>query len=223
MSLATAFHPARRKSATAEAAAVQAEAQRLAAQYGQPARALTGLTWRRASPQLGVVKWTPLVALALLGLIAAFAIPKILGGGDDKKYVIFKETLSTIQAAFAQGILNKEIRTTSDYNLMKSYMNHVQACPALCSSGCSSGAQNRSNEPGFRLHNGASFCGLNQMFTADDVNENVSLDWNGPDGPNVTGDDTIVGTAAARRAGCAGSYGRRLATTARARAGRNIR
>ena len=41
MSLATAFHPARRKSATAEAAAVQAEAQRLAAQYGQPARALT--------------------------------------------------------------------------------------------------------------------------------------------------------------------------------------
>jgi hypothetical protein len=41
MSLATAFHPGRRKAAAAEAAAVQAEAQRLAAQYGQPARALT--------------------------------------------------------------------------------------------------------------------------------------------------------------------------------------
>lgn len=40
MSLATAFHPARRKPAASEAAAVQAEAQRLAAQYGQPARAL---------------------------------------------------------------------------------------------------------------------------------------------------------------------------------------
>lgn len=41
MSLASAFHPARRKSTAAESAAVQAEAQRLAAQYGQPARTIT--------------------------------------------------------------------------------------------------------------------------------------------------------------------------------------
>lgn len=134
-----------------------------------------------------------LIALVLLGLIATFTIPKILGSSDSsQKQAVFKETLSAIQLAFNQAVVNDEIRTTADYDVFKDYLNHVKACTPLCSSGCSHADQNRSNEPGLLLHNGATFCGLNSTFTANDVNENVSLDWNGPAEPNVEGDDFII-------------------------------
>lgn len=134
-----------------------------------------------------------LIALVLLGLIATFTIPKILGSSDSgQKQAIFKETLSAIQLAFNQAALNGELRDTLDYDLMKEYLNHVQACPVRCDSNCSDPAQDKNDEPGLLLHNGATICGFNQTFSANNPNENVTVDWNGPDGPNTEGDDYIL-------------------------------
>ena len=68
-----------------------------------------------------------LIALAILGVIATFTIPKILDSGSDSKFnSIAKEAASMFVGAYQMAKLNGEVtKDTTDVSLMK-YMNYVR-------------------------------------------------------------------------------------------------
>lgn len=92
-----------------------------------------------------------LISLAILGVIATFAIPKVLQAQQDgRNNAVAKETASTVAAAYQQAKLNNSLDIYTGIHALKDYMNYV-AAPYCGSTIC------------LQMHNGA----IIQYFTWD--------------------------------------------------------
>jgi prepilin-type N-terminal cleavage/methylation domain-containing protein len=136
-----------------------------------------------------------LIALMILGEIATFTIPKILSAQTNgRKNAIFKETISTLSALNNQGVTQGQVGPnsgSSSITYFSSNMNAIKICSSNATTqGCWTAAMGatEATEGGMILHNGAYITGFN---TSSTVFDSVVIDWNGPDGANLIGDDQI--------------------------------
>jgi len=112
-----------------------------------------------------------LISLVILGVIAAFAIPKILQSQQNQQEkAIFKETLSTL-SQLAKNRNGQSFGSVGEEQAyFQSNLNYTYSpSPDI-----------------YYLHNGAIITGVN--FCCGD-RETVGIDWNGAQGPNTTGVD----------------------------------
>jgi prepilin-type N-terminal cleavage/methylation domain-containing protein len=133
-----------------------------------------------------------LVALGVFSVIASFTIPKVLTNIENtKKYAVFKETISAVQAALQEGKLTGALPDTPTggqvYTYFATKLNYLKACPsAIVTQGCST-AMMFGNGAGFLMHNGA--------VVAIHANPNTSdlyMDYNAGAGSNNDGDDELT-------------------------------
>ena len=132
-----------------------------------------------------------LIALVILGVIATFTIPKVLqNDADNKKDAIFKETISALYAVVRSA--NYSQPSGSGYDYYSNNLNHVVGCPSDASAeGCGAVGPGSTN-PGLLLHNGAVILDINQPIDGSNWGEdNITIDWNGSEGPNTVGDDQL--------------------------------
>ena len=137
-----------------------------------------------------------LISLAILGVIATFAVPKILYAQQSgQKYAVFKETVGAISAVLSMGYLTGQYDpSTNGITYFTSNLNAVKVCSSdSATQGCWSnvlqgdpGVEN--GEAGVILHNGAVVVGFTNT---SNPSEGVIIDWNGTDGPNLEGDDQL--------------------------------
>lgn len=137
-----------------------------------------------------------LIALAILGVIATFTIPKILSSQNDaKRFAIFKETIAALNDAFHNGCVEGAISETNFGTYMIQHLNARKICSTNSQSeGCWEPSVNfasQANLPGAVLNNGAFIAGLDDSSsgTGSDL---IIIDWNGLDGPNTEGNDQIA-------------------------------
>lgn len=134
-----------------------------------------------------------LIALAILGVIATFTIPKVLNSQvDTKRKAILREIVASVNEAGYQGYIKGEILSGYNGSYIMEHLNAVKLCANAQTDGCFS--QNATEaaweraEPGMILHNGASVAGLNDNVG---VQNGVIIDWNGPELPNQAGEDQM--------------------------------
>jgi prepilin-type N-terminal cleavage/methylation domain-containing protein len=135
-----------------------------------------------------------LIALAILGVIATFTIPKVLSNqSDTRKAAVMKETIGAISELVHRGWSAKLLNTTYSGSYIMQYINATRICNTnSATQGCWSMADptpDQSTEPGFMLSNGSVVAGI-----SDSVNlyNTFIVDWNGAAGPNTEGSDQIV-------------------------------
>jgi prepilin-type N-terminal cleavage/methylation domain-containing protein len=136
-----------------------------------------------------------LIALAILGVIATFTIPKVLQSQQDsKKTAIFKETIAAIAGVVQSSLLTGDgpPRTQYMWPLFQKHLNYIKHCTTdAIAEGCwidRSGSSMDDNNEGYVLPNGATLIDVSySSFTAG----GISIDWNGLAGPNVFGDDRM--------------------------------
>ena len=140
-----------------------------------------------------------LLALAILGVIAVFTIPKVLiSQQNSKKAAIMKEAISMMAQLTWEGTVTGELRpdTAADYYFSK--INAVKACyddpdgnSCWKTSQPAVGGTIESWQSAYILHNGAQIGGIQNSSAANPYWFFI-LDWNGEAGPNVEGDDQIM-------------------------------
>lgn len=147
-----------------------------------------------------------LIALAIIGAIATFTIPKILQANKyNQKKLVLRETIATIDHIFYE--IGQATRVDASTNLnvyLQTRLNAVRYCPNnSIGEGCwtaamaDPGGLNSDDAIGAILHNGAYIAGLgsntNDPTPLDNTRPYVSflIDYNGPAGPNVEGEDTL--------------------------------
>ena len=145
-----------------------------------------------------------LIALALLGLIASFTIPKVLnsttGQVDKAKW---KESIAVIQEvsynAYSQGLTDGFGADSIDF--LRTGVNASNWCNPVMSSPCWDSTAtpevdggNADMQIGFLMPNGAVAYGLDTGPTVigDAVLVEIVIDINGPEGPNLEGTDEMV-------------------------------
>lgn len=136
-----------------------------------------------------------LIAVAILGEIATFTIPKIVNAQQmGKRKMVLKETISLLTDLTYRGYLMKSMSGTYNGNYYLDNVNAIKICSSNSSTeGCwSHAAPSTENlEPGFILPNGAVVSGFNNVAEVWGYN-GVIMDWNGATGPNLEGDDQIT-------------------------------
>lgn len=141
-----------------------------------------------------------LISLAVLGVIATFAIPKVLDSQQDqKREAVMKETYAAMAEIYYLGGLTGEKIVgvdLSSYTLSK--LNIIRSCPnnsltegcwthAADLNGSGGACADKRINAGFTLANGATVAGFSDAF--DDGAFWIQIDWNGPEGPNILADD----------------------------------
>lgn len=134
-----------------------------------------------------------LIALAILGLIATFTIPKVLQNVEaNQKKAVFKECYASLSQVLQQG-LNQRPQYIDTYILNN--LSGIKTCPVSANGqGCyanvdlSLGTQ----QPGIVLANGAVLWGFLPTRTIAHGAGGIVIDWNGDSGANTRGDDILV-------------------------------
>ena len=140
-----------------------------------------------------------LIALAILGLIAAFTIPKVLqNAGQTNEQALLRETLASIDEIAYDAYLHG-ITTPDRFDWYAPRLNAALACGTdALAEGCVQSGMHSSgqlNKKAFVLHNGAIIYGIatdtdhNQFFEDGDT---WFIDINGVDLPNTIGQDQIT-------------------------------
>lgn len=136
-----------------------------------------------------------LIALAILGIIAIFTIPKILmTTQDSRKQAILKETLATIMQIQQDGMRAGQLTPSNNDVYFKSKLNAIKICTQATTEGCwTSAAFGNTNEDGAQLANGAQLAGFDNGtdYGSGRWANAITIDWNGSAGPNLIGDDII--------------------------------
>ncbi len=131
-----------------------------------------------------------LVSMAVLGLIAAFAIPSILAAvGENSKKALLKETFNMISNGLREGVDMGTLRTTNDINYYRSKFNAIKICNNASAEGCWTGtniAQNTPTAAAIELATGAIVTDIENLNTGAD---RYYIDVNGRSGPNQKCDD----------------------------------
>ena len=141
-----------------------------------------------------------LIALAILGVIATFTIPKILAGSSESQNkALFKETISAINEVVYDGVMSNELYSgmtgyPDDYVIDR--INAIQVCMTDAEAeGCwdiasgDHGAEN--HESGFVLATGATVTGIAANNNGTLGADRFIMDINGAEGPNTIGEDVI--------------------------------
>lgn len=135
-----------------------------------------------------------LIALAILGVIAAFIIPKLLVAQQDQKRIaIFKETIAILgynANMYCQSGIKDTTLSLFDYYSQQ--VNSVKQCPTNgITEGCiaTNSYATEGAEGAITLANGAAIGGINLSHYLGA--EGMIVDWNGLDGANTAGDDQI--------------------------------
>jgi prepilin-type N-terminal cleavage/methylation domain-containing protein len=136
-----------------------------------------------------------LIAVAILGEIATFTIPKLISAQQmGKRQMVLKQTVSMLSDLTYRGYLMKQMSGSYNGTYYIDNVNALKVCSNNSSTeGCwSHTAPSTENvEPGFVLHNGAVVAGFNNVAEVWGYN-GIIMDWNGATGPNLEGDDQIT-------------------------------
>lgn len=144
-----------------------------------------------------------LIALVILGVLATFTIPKVLGtANSSERTSVFKEIIAAYtQANHTAYIQNKYVlgggscaANRYDISVIRNdLLNYTELCNTAEVDGCYIETINAcAGGSGHRYANGASSCGLGICTTSGLPQDTVYLDWDGPDkGSNTIGDDQI--------------------------------
>jgi prepilin-type N-terminal cleavage/methylation domain-containing protein len=150
-----------------------------------------------------------LIAVALLGIIAMFVVPKLLSIQTmETRRVVFKESAAAISQVFYTALQNGELDENTSSTYFVSHLNGLKKCIGNSSAeGCWDLARQgpivggpEHTEPGVVLANNAQIVGINNFFRVEDsvwaanghglINA-FAIDWNGVAGPNTLGDDQL--------------------------------
>lgn len=138
-----------------------------------------------------------LVAIAILGLLATFAIPKLLQDVQTQQNKAkFKETLSMLEAVGYEAYLTGQ-STASRLDYFAARLNAAKVCMGnAVTQGCiNSVPPSEVSQAAFVFHNGVVLGGvaLNSQTPNDQFQENDGwfIDVNGSDGPNEAGQDIM--------------------------------
>jgi prepilin-type N-terminal cleavage/methylation domain-containing protein len=144
-----------------------------------------------------------LIGLAVVGLIVAFNIPKVLQAGyDASNQAVLKETIATLQAINYEGGLTDDLKRSNAAAYFAERLNAVRYCEATKSylQGCWQASMNHSSPygeylpgVGFVLPNGAHIMGFRDPTPSHTSTQRTVavVDANGPSGPNQPGQDQI--------------------------------
>lgn len=145
-----------------------------------------------------------LVAIAVLGIVAIFAIPKLIQGSmDSKRVTTFKETISIVERILYEGKLSGEL--VDNGNVREYFLSRINAAKTCWNNSYTEGCwpQNtpaqivQAGEPGVVLAGGAAITGFNSYGPPSEPDScfwggnNLVIDWNGPEPPNIIGDDQM--------------------------------
>lgn len=124
-----------------------------------------------------------LIALAILGLIATFTIPKVLQNVEsNQKKAVFKETFAALSEIVYEGCISGAMDATNAGPYILNKLNASKICMNNATTeGCfpqNNVFGSEANEPGALLANGASIGGLSTVVGS------IVIDWNGAAGPN---------------------------------------
>ena len=152
-----------------------------------------------------------LLALLILGQIAVFTIPKVLSAQANAQNIsVLKETIANINQVVYIGVITRELDQSSNGTYVRSHLNLVKECPTnattqLCWTQGSDSIAAELTQGGGIMHNGATLSGLNNgCCSSGDDYDIFAIDWNGPAGPNIQGDDQIRMYYCYGTAGCDG-------------------
>lgn len=138
-----------------------------------------------------------LIALAILGVIATFTIPKILSSQQNTKYnALAKESASTVAAAYTQYKLTNTVSTATGIANITPYMNYLSVDTSstiddkysLASVTCAA------SRPCLKLANGSMLLYTTDTFDATNSTNALSfyIDPNGAYGGTTNGPDKSV-------------------------------
>jgi prepilin-type N-terminal cleavage/methylation domain-containing protein len=148
---------------------------------------------RGQTSQTGFTLAELLIALAILGIICTFALPKILQGQQDsRRKAVFQETFSTLADLSVIHARTGAVfaNTTELKDYFRTRMNYAKICTVdPDTEGCWTGGAGAGNADGYVLHNGAYLISFNGGAGTD--RETVAVDWNGASPPNTYGVDVI--------------------------------
>lgn len=131
-----------------------------------------------------------LICIAILGVIAIFAIPKILAAQQNQpKNTIFKECIAAL--AQASHEMGRDGITGTSFTVFSDKLNAVSTSYV--------GPADPANA--IFLHNGAKLDNFNGSGSYD----TVLIDWNGNAGPNLNCDDRLFVVVCYNPAGCTGA------------------
>ncbi|MEB3287336.1 MAG: prepilin-type N-terminal cleavage/methylation domain-containing protein [Vampirovibrionales bacterium] len=136
-----------------------------------------------------------LIALAILGVIATFTIPKVLTAqADQQKKAVFKETI----AALANITYTGNMQETFDANTFESYLlNHLNLVKVCQTDSLAQGCRTQAMPFGMEgytggiLHSGATIV-IHPNSVSPTNMMDVFIDWNGDRSPNLIGTDTLM-------------------------------
>jgi prepilin-type N-terminal cleavage/methylation domain-containing protein len=136
-----------------------------------------------------------LIALAILGEIATFTLPKIISAQQNaKQLAVIKETVATLSEVLYVGTQFGEIDDSNFDTYMLSKVNAVKLCPNnVRDDGCMPQDLPYTTFPtykGFILPNGAAVACGRAPTTPSGAGECL-IDWNGTDGPNLKHNDQL--------------------------------
>jgi prepilin-type N-terminal cleavage/methylation domain-containing protein len=133
-----------------------------------------------------------LVALAILGVVAIFALPKVLQSQQNSQRVaVFKETIAALATITEEAARTRAMQSESTASFFNSRLNYVKVCTTSpTAEGCWASPPIGNNPNAYVLHSGAAVSSFNAGIGAS--YETVGIDWNGVLPPNVEGDDILV-------------------------------
>jgi prepilin-type N-terminal cleavage/methylation domain-containing protein len=128
-----------------------------------------------------------LISLAILGVIATFTIPKIIGAiGSGQNTAIAKEAASMVSGAMSTYQLNNTLAAATTGGDLTTYMNYVALDSAsVVGFTCSATA------PCLRLHNGGYLQYSSQGFGGTGTTNSLFFDID-PDGPGTQTAATFI-------------------------------
>ncbi|MDX2085905.1 MAG: prepilin-type N-terminal cleavage/methylation domain-containing protein [Candidatus Melainabacteria bacterium] len=134
-----------------------------------------------------------LVVLAVLGVIAAFTIPKVLNSNAPGHKAALKQTLSTVANILQEGVSSGTLTAGNFGSYFQQRLNYVKFCNNGNTDGCwpagTMGSAGNGNENAYIFANGVVLGGLNPSPLSNP--ESFTLDANGEGGPNQQGVDQL--------------------------------
>lgn len=162
----------------------------------------TAMAIRQACKKLSGYSYPEmLLALLMVGSFSTFSINKVLHVQNNaEKKAIVREAVASLSAIVHIGRLTGEMRLSNAGDYVLNHINAVKICPVNAyTEGCwDMAAQGdipyEGGQPGFVLPNGATVMGADNWcceLSPEELCNGMMLDWNGPAGPNIEGEDQI--------------------------------
>ena len=139
-----------------------------------------------------------LIALALLGIVAVFAIPKVLQANQNNtKIALLKESYGLVSQVVYEGTITQQLSLSNAIPYLSGRLNALRICDTngkaqTCTKVDRINPDNGANAslvPAFVMPNGVIiFCNV----TSSNGSLDTYIDWNGDGPPNAPGDDLLM-------------------------------